>query len=309
MNEFLIWSLAFPNISAQRVFVCVYTMLGSNVGQLREVTTESLVVKLDELGLRTERGKFTQRTVSSRLKDLVRSGLASVEKNPDATLNITLFRPSEVLGLAKKEKQVERVSQSEKNAVQQSTKTETVSVTESVEDERAYKENNNINTTQENKQINAPNVRSIDSLVDGVDFTRPAVANVRRYIAKQIYEEGLHADLVDRATVAIVRGVVSKAELDAAIRESRDRKRQLETTNGFKGAYHLWETFALKVKAWFDGLGVLWTATSFRRERRPAALVDVSSEAAEARILANDAKRRATSALRPMRKERELCTR
>lgn len=315
MNYLLIWSLAFPNISAQRVFVCIYQMLGQNVGQLRDVTYESLVVELDRLGLKTERGKFTQRTVSSRLKELVKCGLASVEKNTDGTLNITLFQPSDVLEQKTKQETIKTASCSEENEVEPATKTVTETVTETetvhVGEDRAYKEY--INNTQENKQIKPSNStsssHSIDALVGQVDFDSPKIRKVREYIARAVYEEGLHADLVDRATAAIARGLVTKAELDSAIREAKERKRQLQTTNGFKGAYHLWETFALKVKSWFDAFGFHWTATSFRREKQPSAIVNVRYD--EERILAEHDKIREQYRANPthiLRRENASCS-
>ena len=93
--------------------------------------------------------------------------------------------------------------------------------------------------------------------------------SVRRQLLQELYEPGLHADLIDRTICALAKHYVSPKELKDAIRIAQEEKRVRETTNGFKGAKTYWQTFCLSVKSWFDAAGYRWTPTSFRREPRP----------------------------------------
>jgi hypothetical protein len=115
---------------------------------------------------------------------------------------------------------------------------------------------------------NAPSLTVDDALAD-FDFNAPKALSFRERLVRDVYEPGLHADLIDRAIYAVCRKLAAPAELSAAIRAAKEEKRLRETTNGYKGAKTLWQTLCLYVKSWFDAAGFAWTPTSFRREPAP----------------------------------------
>lgn len=118
------------------------------------------------------------------------------------------------------------------------------------------------------------------------DVATPKAQRLRARIVRDIYEPGLHSDLVDRAVLAVVMGLATPAELRAAIQQSKDEKRLMEQTNGYRGRRAIWQTFALIVKSWFDAEGFYWTRTSLKREPKPE--TDMTEAKLDA-LLARDA--------------------
>ena len=119
---------------------------------------------------------------------------------------------------------------------------------------------------------------SIAETVASVDFDAPKVKKLRTKLAREIYEPGIHSELIDRAVAAVVKKLATVEELRAAVNRAKDDKRLLATTNGFRGVTSLWRSFALSVKNWYDEAGYAWTPTSNRREPAPENEIRVSTE-------------------------------
>jgi hypothetical protein len=115
--------------------------------------------------------------------------------------------------------------------------------------------------------------RTIDAELADFDFGSEYARKFRAKLTRAIYEPGLHADLVDRAIYAVAKKLATPAELVAAIDAAKEERRLRDTTNGYKGARTLWQTFCLYVKSWFDAAGIAWTPTSLRREPAPKRVV------------------------------------
>jgi hypothetical protein len=115
--------------------------------------------------------------------------------------------------------------------------------------------------------------RTIDVELADFDFGSEYARKFRAKLTRAIYEPGLHADLVDRAIYAVAKKLATPAELVAAIDAAKEERRLRDTTNGYKGARALWQTFCLYVKSWFDAAGIAWTPTSLRREPAPKRVV------------------------------------
>jgi hypothetical protein len=115
--------------------------------------------------------------------------------------------------------------------------------------------------------------RTIDAELANFDFESEYAQKFRAKLTRAIYEPGLHADLVDRAIYAVAKKLATPAELSAAIDAAKEERRLRDSTNGFKGARTLWQTFCLYVKSWFDAAGIAWTPTSLRREPAPKRVV------------------------------------
>ena len=119
---------------------------------------------------------------------------------------------------------------------------------------------------------------TIAETVASVDFSAPKVKKLRTKLAREIYEPGIHSELIDRAVVAVVKKLATVEELRAAVNRAKDDKRLLATTNGFRGVTTRWRSFARSVKNWYDEAGYTWTPTSNRREPAPENEIRVSAE-------------------------------
>lgn len=303
-----------PNIDAQRVYAALYLLNCRRFGRIAGASLEWLTLQLETLGFKTERkNRFSRRTTDMRLRELVKAKLVTVKKRAEGRIDITIDPPqgweednsseekstpvdAGAMPIVKREENtVENAPDSERlYSEQNSTKTETVFCN----DNRFYDQNEdtpieeiNINI---NKQINKQNLIkiSVNEEVSRIDFTDPEVKACREKLVREIYEPTLHADLVDRAVAALRLRYVTPKEFRAAINESKDVCRQHEATRGYKGKYRIWETFALRVKGWFDAVGVQWEQTSFRREQAPSVPQAINSEDDVERILLLGDKRR-----------------
>ncbi len=304
MNVLQLLSVSCPNISAQRIYACLYMLNDERFGTLREISYEWLAVRLQELGFRTERGdRFTRRTVWGRLIELCRAGLADVDKNLDGSLDIKIVAPKGLKQALAKDRVVEEsrrvepchvevrrveVSQEVAPESEESTSNDRALSFAARRSNMESTSHNGTDNSQKfeqdtkeeyikiNKQINKQ--ISLNDAVAKVDFTSPQIARFREKVARAAYEVGMHADLIDRAVAAVALGYATAAELKHAIEVSKDAQRQLEKTNGFKGKRYIWQTLALYVKSWFDAAGLRWVPTGFRREPSPKPIVKFNAE-------------------------------
>lgn len=253
-------------------------------GTLRNVTLEAIAERLNSYGLRTSREQlFTAAVVRKNLARLEELGVAVKANQRGASFDLEICcrqqagsQPQTAMRAASQnyfqnENQNENESRNSILEAQPSTTKEL------------------INTLVINKQIkqNAsfaekepePQRKTIDALAD--DFaakTESADAQrLRAKLARDIYEPGLHAQLIDRAVLAVAAGIATCKELKAAVKAAKENVRLYQITNGFKGAATLWRTFALAVKSWYDAAGFAWTATDWRREPQPAPLFDLAA--------------------------------
>lgn len=111
---------------------------------------------------------------------------------------------------------------------------------------------------------------TVNDALRQVDFETESFRRTRADIARRVYEQGLHADLVDRITAAGRLGLASRSELMAAFELAEKETALYEKSNGFRGRRTKWETLCPIVKRWYEEAGYRWVKTTNRRETRPA---------------------------------------
>ena len=310
MNQQLQFLQAVKRIDAAVLFEFLFSViLEGEPGTVETTTFERLAERLNGYGLRTSRDSvWTAATVRTNLAILETVGVADREQVTRAEFDLHVRRFAGTASAATvKEREPERsVQRRNDNSVSNSDfrfKNEN-------ENENEFQSSNNneyINNSRINKLINKPETvcfdlpeqepPTVDDAVRNVDFSEPKVQRLRRKIARDLYEPGLHAGLVDRATAAVVARIASTNELAAAIRYAKEERRRAETTNGFRGNPVVWRSFAPFVKSWFDEAGYSWTPTDNRRERVPVPIsgdgeTDGSADERLERLLAKDAERK-----------------
>ena len=122
-----------------------------------------------------------------------------------------------------------------------------------------------------NKQINNPpeQKKTISALAAETATDSEFFCRFRRLLVRDLYEPGLHAELIDRAVLAFAAHLVTSKEVERAVRRAKEERAVYDATKGLRGVPALWRSFALSVKAWFDEAGFAWTPTALRREPAP----------------------------------------
>lgn len=121
-----------------------------------------------------------------------------------------------------------------------------------------------------NKQINKQtDFLSIEELAEKTPTDSDFFQRFRRLLVRDLYEPGLHAELLDRAVLAFASRIVTSREIEMAVRKAKEDRALFERSNGFRGSSTLWRSFALSVKTWYDEAGYFWTPTRNRREPAP----------------------------------------
>ena len=120
-----------------------------------------------------------------------------------------------------------------------------------------------------NKQINKTDFLSIEELAEKTPTDSDFFQRFRRLLVRELYEPGLHAELLDRAVLAFAARIVTSREIETAVRKAKEDRALFERSNGFRGTSTLWRSFALSVKTWYDEAGYFWTPTRNRREPAP----------------------------------------
>ena len=311
MTQNLQFLQAVKRIDAAVLFEFLFSViLEGEPGTVETTTFERLAERLNGYGLRTSRDSvWTAAVVRTNLAVLETVGVADRKQvtRAEFDLHVRRFAGTASAATAKEREPERSVQRRNDNSVSNS-------------DFRFQNENENenefqssehkeyiINNSRINKLINKPETvcfdlpeqepPTVDDAVRNVDFSEPKVQRLRRKIARDLYEPGLHAGLVDRATAAVVARIASTNELAAAIRYAKEERRRAETTNGFRGNPIVWRSFAPFVKSWFDEAGYRWTPTDNRRERVPVPIsadgeTDGSADERLERLLAKDAERK-----------------
>lgn len=309
MTQNLQFLQAVKRIDAAVLFEFLFSViLEGEPGTVETTTFERIAERLNGYGLRTSRDSvWTAATVRTNLAILETVGVADREQVTRAEFDLHVRRFAGTASAAVKESEPERaVQRRNDNSVSNSD----FRFQNENENENEFQSSNNkeyiINNSRINKLINKPETvcfdlpeqepPTVDDAVRNVDFSEPKVQRLRRKIARDLYEPGLHAGLVDRATAAVVARIASTNELAAAIRYAKEERRRAETTNGFRGNPVVWRSFAPFVKSWFDEAGYRWTPTDNRRERVPVPISggesDGSADERLERLLAKDAERK-----------------
>lgn len=121
-----------------------------------------------------------------------------------------------------------------------------------------------------NKQINKQtDFLSIEELAEKTPTDSDFFQRFRRLLVRELYEPGLHAELLDRAVLAFAARIVTSREIETAVRKAKEDRALFDRSNGFRGSSTLWRSFALSVKTWYDEAGYFWTPTRNRREPAP----------------------------------------
>ena len=310
MNQQLQFLQAVKRIDAAVLFEFLFSViLEGEPGTVETTTFERLAERLNGYGLRTSRDSvWTAATVRTNLAILENVGVADREQvtRAEFDLHVRRFAGTASAATAKEREPERSVQRRNDNSVSNSDfRFENENENENEFQSSEHKEYI-INNSRINKLINKPETvcfdlpeqepPTVDDAVRNVDFSEPKVQRLRRKIARDLYEPGLHAGLVDRATAAVVARIASTNGLAAAIRYAKEERRRAETTNGFRGNPVVWRSFAPFVKSWFDEAGYRWTPTDNRRERVPVPIsageTDGSADERLERLLAKDAERK-----------------
>ena len=252
-------------------------------GTLHNVTLEAIAERLNSYGLRTGRdGTFTAAVVRKNLARLEDLGAVTKQPLQGASFDLTLH--SRNAGCKHQQTAMRAASQNEnqnenqlQNSIAESAQS-TSYTRELILINKQIKQNFSV-SEKEPDQPQQEQRKTIDELAD--DFaakTESADAQrLRAKLARDIYEPGIHAQLIDRAVLAVAAGIATCKELKAAVNAAKENLRLYKVTNGFKGAATLWRSFALSVKSWYDAAGFAWTATDWRREPQPKPLFDLAA--------------------------------
>ena len=254
-------------------------------GTLHNVTLEAIAERLNSYGLRTGRdATFTAAVVRKNLARL--EDLGAVTKQPLQGASFDLTIHSRNAGGKQRQTAMRAASQNDfqnenqnENQLQNSTSESAQSTSYTRELILINKQIKQKFSVSEKPEPQQEQRKTIDALAD--DFaakTESADAQrLRAKLARDIYEPGIHAQLIDRAVLAVAAGIATCKELKAAVNAAKENLRLYKVTNGFKGAATLWRSFALSVKSWYDAAGFAWTATDWRREPQPKPLFDLAA--------------------------------
>lgn len=257
-------------------------------GTLHNVTLEAIAERLNGYGLRTGRdGAFTAAVVRKNLARL--EDLGAVTKQPLQGASFDLTIHSRNAGGKQRQTAMRAASQNDfqnenqnENQLQNSTSESAQSTSYTrvnILINKQIKQNFSVSEKEPDQPQQQEQRKTIDALAD--DFaakTESADAQrLRAKLARDIYEPGIHAQLIDRAVLAVAAGIATCKELKAAVNAAKENLRLYKVTNGFKGAATLWRSFALSVKSWYDAAGFAWTATDWRREPQPKPLFDLAA--------------------------------
>lgn len=284
------------------IYEYLFALLNGSAGQLKNLTFESIAAGLNLADVKTSRGAlFTAAVVRNRFCELERVEVVSKETTEGGMFDLYVFMPYPcAVEESTTEPQNEIVPDPYNGRSLFDYAEDQANVSHSHYENENENENTKIETAPNKeyinkKQTNKQTVNSVeetivrretvDDVVASVDFTQCNVAKLRRLLVRTIYENGLRADLVDRAVAAVVRGYATTNELQAAVNESKDEKRLLDSTKGFRGKRKLWQTFCLRVKDWYDAADVEWVSTSPRREQQPKSVVRVVDDEDDAETI------------------------
>ena len=292
-------------IDAVVLYEYLYSVaLEGSPGEIGATSFENIAERLNEYGLRTARdARWTAATVRANLAILENVGVAIRVPIARAEFNLTVARYAGTPSAAPVQRQATAAKRAnEKIPVRVPVRFQNENENENENrNENEFQNSNSssvelINISRINKLINKQfeietetetaeeTAPTVDDAVRNVDFSDDKIRRLRQTISREVYEPGLHADLIDRATAAIVQKFATIPELKAAIRSAKEERRLQDVSNGFRGKPTIWRTFALFVKSWFDDAGFRWTPTANRREKSPFRVE--TEEQREARILA-----------------------
>ena len=243
-------------------------------GTLHNVTLEAIAERLNSYGLRTGRdAAFTAAVVRKNLARLEDLGAVTKQPLQGASFDLTIHsrnaggkhQQTAMRAASQNDFQNENESQNSTFESAQSTSytRELILINKQIKQKISASE----------KEPEPQQRKTIDALAD--DFA--AKTELRAKLARDIYEPGIHAQLIDRAVLAVAAGIATCKELKAAVNAAKENLRLYKVTNGFKGAATLWRSFALSVKSWYDAAGFAWTATDWRREPQPKPLFDLAA--------------------------------
>lgn len=261
--------------------------LEGSAGSIVDVTFDDLARRLNDYGLTTSRSSaFTSAVVRNNVAYLESLGLVARDGFGRARFDLRVY----AFGMSAKraprrarrshyENENENENGNEDAKSDDNTK-EYINTLVNKQINKLLKEKLSEKDSQErsaDREVESERA-TIAETVASVDFDAPKVKKLRTKLAREIYEPGIHSELIDRAVVAVVKKLATVEELRAAVNRAKDDKRLLATTNGFRGVTTLWRSFALSVKNWYDEAGYTWTPTSNRREPAPENEIRVSTE-------------------------------
>lgn len=284
--------VAVKRIDAAVIYEFLMTLLEGEPGEVTSLSYERLANRLNEAGLTTGRdAPFSAPVVRTNLRRLEELGcVETIDKDgqrfglivrryeermsePETEREPIKFAPGQIC--FRFENENENESQNSK-ARKGRRLTRDININTKI---NKYSEKSLDQSDQSGESVNLAQEITLTDLADPTvddaaklhakDVATPKAQRLRARIVREIYEPGLHSDLVDRAVLAVVMGLATPAELRAAIQQSKNEKRLLEQTNGYRGRRAIWQTFALIVKSWFDAEGFYWTRTSLKREPKP----------------------------------------
>ena len=310
---------AVKRIDAAVIYEFLMTLLEGEPGEVASLSYERLANRLNEAGLTTGRdAPFSAPVVRTNLRRLEELGcVETIDKDgqrfglivrryeerpiePETEREPIKFAPGQICFHFENENENESQNSKERQGrrltrdININTKINKYS--EKSLDQESDQSGESVNLAQEITLTDLADPTVDDAAKLHVkDVATPKAQRLRARIVREIYEPGLHADLVDRAVLAVVMGIATPAELRAAINQSKDEKRLMEQTNGYRGRRAIWQTFALIVKSWFDAEGICWTRTSLKREPKPE--TDMTEARLEA-LLDRDAAIKAQSGAR-----------
>lgn len=299
---------AVKRIDAAVIYEYLMTLLEGEPGEVPSLSYERLANRLNEAGLTTGRdAPFSAPVVRTNLRRLEELGCVELtdkdgqrfglivrryeeRRAPEKEREPIRFAPGQICFHFENENENEHQNSKERQGRRLTRDININKINKYSEkslDQESDQSGESVNLAQEITltDLGDPTVDDAAKL-HAKDVATPKAQRLRARLVRDIYEPGLHADLVDRAVLAVVMGLATPAELRAAVQQSKDEKRLLEQTNGYRGRRAIWQTFALIVKSWFDAEGIYWTRTSLKREPKPE--TDMTESKLEA-LLARDA--------------------
>ena len=301
---------AVKRIDAAVIYEFLMTLLEGEPGEVTSLSYERLANRLNEAGLTTGRdAPFSAPVVRTNLRRLEELGCVETIDKDGQRFGLIVRRYEERLSEPETEREPIKFAPGQicfhfenenENRSQNSKERQGRRLTRDININTKINKYSEKSLDQESDQsgesVNLAQEITLTDLADPTvddaaklhakDVATPKAQRLRARIVREIYEPGLHSDLVDRAVLAVVMGLATPAELRAAINQSKDEKRLMEQTNGYRGRRAIWQTFALIVKSWFDAEGFYWTRTSLKREPKPE--TDMTESKLDA-LLARDA--------------------
>lgn len=308
---------AVKRIDAAVIYEYLMTLLEGEPGEVASLSYERLANRLNEAGLTTGRdAPFSAPVVRTNLRRLEELGCVETIDKDGQRFGLIVRRYEERMSEPETEREPIKFAPGQicfhfenENESQNSKERKGRRLTRDININTKINKYSEKTLDQESEQsgeaVNLAQEITLTDLADPTvddaaklhakDVATPKAQRLRARIVREIYEPGLHSDLVDRAVLAVVMGLATPAELRAAINQSKDEKRLMEQTNGYRGRRAIWQTFALIVKSWFDAEGFYWTRTSLKREPKPE--TDMTEARLEA-LLDRDAAIKAQSGAR-----------